>query len=128
MHVRFRRWHNSSVTDTSPVYSGSRIASGALVFISGQLPIDVDGTVPGDITSQTRLVLDNIETELAAHDLDWTAVVKLTYFLRDINDLESVRDVLRATLPQPRPAASLVEIGNLVNPHCRLEIEAVASA
>lgn len=98
------------------------------MFISGQLPIDVDGTVPSDATAQTRLALDNIETRLAEHGLDWRAVVKVTYFLRDINDLEAVRTVLREVLPQPRPAASLVEVSNLVNPHCKLEIEAIAQA
>lgn len=114
------------MTDTSPVYSPTRIATGPILFISGQLPVDVDGTVPSGVTAQTRLVLDNIETRLTEHGLDWTAVVKLTYFLRDIDDLAAVRAVLREVLPQPRPAASLVEVSNLVNPHCKLEIEAIA--
>ncbi|ADD41678.1 RidA family protein [Stackebrandtia nassauensis] len=116
------------MTDTSPVFSPSRTATGTLVFISGQLPVDVDGTVPPDIAAQTKLVLDNIETKLDEHGLDWTAVVKLTYFLRDIDDLEAVREILRSVLPQPRPAASLVEVSNLVNPHCKLEIDAIAQA
>lgn len=116
------------MTDSSAVFSRSRTATGRLVFVSGQLPVDVDGTVPGDITSQTRLVLDNIASVLAEHGLDLTAVVKVTYFLCDINDLEAVRAVLREVLPQPRPAASLVEVANLVNPHCKLEIEAIAQA
>jgi 2-iminobutanoate/2-iminopropanoate deaminase len=52
--------------------------------------------------------------------------VKLTYFLRDINDLQPFRDVMLAELPAPRPAASLVEVSNLIDPRFRIEIEGVA--
>lgn len=119
---------NAFVTDTSPVYSHTRTATGPLVFISGQLPVDADGTVPPGATAQTRLALDNIAARLAEYGLDWTAVVKVTYFLRDLGDLDEVRAVLREVLPRPRPAASLVEVSNLVHPHCNLEIEAIAQA
>jgi 2-iminobutanoate/2-iminopropanoate deaminase len=117
---------NPRVTDDSPVFSPTRSATANLLFVSGQLPIDADGRVPDDIDAQTRLVLANIATHLDAHGLDFGAVVKVTYFLRDIGDLEAVRAVLREVLPRPRPAASLVEVSALVNPKCRLEIDAIA--
>lgn len=116
------------MTDSAAVYSQTRTATGTLVFVSGQLPVDTDGTVPSGITAQTRLVLDNIETRLAEHGLDLASVVKVTYFLCDLDDLEAVREVLRERLPVPRPAASLVRIGGLVHPHAAIEIEAIAQA
>jgi 2-iminobutanoate/2-iminopropanoate deaminase len=114
------------VTPTPRVYSDTRTANGPLLFISGQVPIADDGTVPADIAGQTLLVVGKIEAHLAAHGLDWGAVVKLTYFLRDINDLQPFRDVMLAELPAPRPAASLVEVSNLIDPRFRIEIEGVA--
>jgi 2-iminobutanoate/2-iminopropanoate deaminase len=114
------------VTSTPRTYTDTRTAHGPLLFISGQVPIADDGTVPVDITGQTLLVLGKIEAHLAAHDLDWGAVVKVTYFLRDINDLQPFRDVVLAKLPVPRPAASLVEVSNLIDPRFRIEIEGIA--
>lgn len=115
-----------SVTSNQRTYTDTRTANGPLLFISGQVPTADDGGVPADITGQTLLVLGKIETLLAAHDLDWSAVVKVTYFLRDINDLQTFRGVLLAKLPTPRPAASLVEVSNLIDPRFRIEIEATA--
>lgn len=115
-----------SVTSTQRTYTDTRTANGPLLFISGQVPTADDGAVPADITGQTLLVLDKIENLLAAHDLDWSAVVKVTYFLRDINDLQPFRGVLLAKVPTPRPAASLVEVSNLIDPRFRIEIEATA--
>lgn len=116
------------MTDSAAVYSQTRTATGPLVFVSGQLPIDTDGTVPSGATAQTRLVLDNIAARLAEHGLDLDSVVKVTYFLRDLDDLDAVRAVLRERLPLPRPAASLVQISGLVHPHAAVEIEAIAQA
>ncbi len=114
------------VTSTPRTYSDTRAANGPLLFISGQVPIADDGTVPEDITGQTLLVLGKIEAHLAAHHLDWSAVVKVTYFLRYIDDLQPFRDAVLAELPAPRPAASLVEVSNLIDPRFRIEIEAIA--
>jgi enamine deaminase RidA (YjgF/YER057c/UK114 family) len=114
------------VTSTPRTYSDTRTAHGPLLFISGQVPIEDDGTVPPDITGQTLLVLDKIEAHLAAHGLDWSAVVKVTYFLRHIDDLQRFREAVLAKVPAPRPAASLVEVGNLIDPRFRIEIEAIA--
>lgn len=114
------------VTSTPRTFTDTRTAHGPLLFISGQVPMADDGTVPADISGQTLLVLDKIKAHLAAHDLDWNAVVKVTYFLRDINDLQPFREVVLANVPEPRPAASLVEVSNLIDPRFRIEIEAIA--
>jgi 2-iminobutanoate/2-iminopropanoate deaminase len=45
------------VTPTPRVYSDTRTANGPLLFISGQVPIADDGTVPADIAGQTLLVV-----------------------------------------------------------------------
>jgi 2-iminobutanoate/2-iminopropanoate deaminase len=104
----------------------TRIARGPLLFISGQTPMAQDGTVPDGAEAQTRLVLDRVHELLAEHGVGWEAVVKVTYYLRNIDDLADVRTVLLDVLPEPRPAASLVEVSGLVDPRFLVEIEAVA--
>jgi enamine deaminase RidA (YjgF/YER057c/UK114 family) len=104
----------------------TRVAKGPLLFVSGQTPALPDGSVPEGAAAQTRVVLDKIEVLLAEHQVGWPAVAKVTYFLRDIAELGAVREVLLDVLPEPRPAASLVEITALIDPRFVVEIEAIA--
>jgi 2-iminobutanoate/2-iminopropanoate deaminase len=107
------------------VYSMTRVARGPLLFVAGQTPALPGGQVPPQAGPQTKVVLDKIEALLAEHGADWPQVVKLTYYLRDLADLEPVRAVLLERLPEPRPAATLVEISGLVDPRFLVEIDAV---
>jgi enamine deaminase RidA (YjgF/YER057c/UK114 family) len=107
-------------------YSMTRVSRGGLLFVSGQTPVAADGTVPDGAAAQTRVVLDRIHALLGEHGAGWDAVVKVTYFLSDIGDLAAVREVLVDVLPEPRPAASLVEVSGLIDPRFLVEIEAVA--
>ena len=107
------------------VYEHVRDA-GAFVFIAGQTPELHSGGVPDDIGTQVLVAVDKIATSLASRELSLADVVKMTYFLTDIGELEQVRAALDAVLPQPRPTASLVEVSGLVDPRFRVEIDAIA--
>jgi 2-iminobutanoate/2-iminopropanoate deaminase len=109
-------------------YSDSRTATGPLVFVSGQVPVDAQGQLAGDsMTEQANAVLDNIESVLARDGLTLSDVVKVTHYLTDIKQLGELRAVLAARLPQPRPAATLVAVQALVDPRFLVEIDAVAT-
>lgn len=114
------------VVSQPAVYSHTRIARGPALYIAGQTPVAAGGTVPEGAEAQTRAVLDKIAALLAGHGLGWAAVVKLTYYLRDIGDLAAVRRVLLEVLPEPRPAATLVEINALIDERFLIEIDAIA--
>ena len=103
-----------------------REASGPLLFVAGQTPLEDDGSVSDDAGRQAEVVLDRIAGLLAQHGCGLSDVVKVTYFLTDLDDLEAVRAVIRARLDPPRPAASLVQVVALVDPRFRVEVEAVA--
>lgn len=108
-------------------YSDALIADGPLLFISGQVPVGPSGEVAGDIGGQTRQVLRNMEGILARHDADLTHVVRLTYYLRHISDLEEFRSALLSHLPDGhRPTATLVEVSGLIDPTYLVEIDGVA--
>lgn len=107
-------------------YSTARIATGPVLFISGQTPAGPDGSTPSDVEEQTRLVLAKIQDVLVEHGCGWGDVVKVTYYLRDIADLDVVRTVIRDVVPEPRPAATLAQVSAFVDPSFAVEVDAVA--
>ncbi|MEU3210810.1 RidA family protein [Nocardiopsis alba] len=109
-------------------YSDALTADGPLLFVSGQVPAGPGGEAPGGIGEQTRQVFRNMEAVLVEHGVDLSHVVKMTYYLRHISDLEEFREALLACLPEGHlPAATLVEVGGLVDPTYLVEIDAIAS-
>jgi len=101
------------------------IAAGRLVFTSGQLPM-VDGTlVTDDIASAARASLANVAAVLEAGHATLADVVKVTVYLRDMNDFAAVNDVYGEFFPAPFPARSCVEVARLPL-DAPVEIEAIA--
>ena len=91
-------------------YSHGVIAQGFL-FTCGVGPADpITGEFIGDeIISQTRQVFRNLELILAARNLDFSKVVKLTGYLQNINeDFKAYDSVCRECLTAPYPARTTV--------------------
>ncbi|WP_017570655.1 RidA family protein [Nocardiopsis halotolerans] len=108
-------------------YSDALVADGPLLFVSGQKPEGPEGEVAVDIEGQTRQIFRNLESVLARHGTDLGHLVKLTYYLRHISDLNEFRAALVECLPEGhRPAASLVEVSGLVDPTYLVEVDGVA--
>jgi reactive intermediate/imine deaminase len=110
-------------------YSHVVAFSGQMVAVSGQLPLDAEGTLvgPGDPQAQIRQVFENLSAALAAAGADIRDVVKLTVYLTDLADLEAFRLVRDEYLaPERPPASSLVHVSGLVNPGARVEVDALA--
>lgn len=115
-------------------YAHAVTTSGGLAFVSGQIAVDATGNVvgPGDLAAQTRQALTNLENVLRALGADWTDLVKFTWFVTDVNQLQVVRDVrdefLRPALgDRPNPASSLVQVAGLFRPEFLVEVEAVVA-
>jgi enamine deaminase RidA (YjgF/YER057c/UK114 family) len=105
------------------------IPTGRLVWTSGQIATDVDGTVvgAGDWEAQGRLVFQNLTTALGASGAGWSDVVKLTYFVVDMSGLATIRAVRNEFIDESRPPTStLVQVAGLAYPDLLLEVEAVA--
>ncbi|WEO94369.1 RidA family protein [Streptomyces sp. FXJ1.172] len=112
-------------------YSHVVAASGRLVAVSGQLPLDEDGKLvgAGDPAAQARQVFENLKRCLAAAGAGFEHVVKLTYFMTDTAHLPAVRAARAAHIPDDRlPASSAVRVAGLVAPEFLMEIEALAVA
>jgi enamine deaminase RidA (YjgF/YER057c/UK114 family) len=101
---------------------------GRLVWTSGQVALDVDGSGPPEgWEAQTRLVFANVGRTLAAAGARWTDVVKLTIYVVDTAGVPTIRAVRDELVDAARPpTSSLVRVAGLVRPDLLLEVEAVA--
>lgn len=107
-------------------YSQALRVSG-LLFLAGQIPLDPAGVlVSGDITVQTRRVLDNIGAILASAGLSFSNVVRTTVFLADMNDLGAVNQAYGSYFSEPYPTRSTVQVARLPR-DVRIEIDAIAA-
>lgn len=105
-------------------------AGSRLVWTSGQVPIDADGTpaAAGDWEAQTRLVMQNLGVALKAGGATWDDVFKLTIYVVDTSALATVRAVRDEFVNLERPpTSSLVQVAGLFRPDILLEIEAIAA-
>lgn len=103
------------------------VRTGNLLFTSGQTPIDpaTAALVADNIEAQTRQVLTNLETVLAAADLTLKDVVKTTVFLTDMAEFPQLNAIYAERFGDHKPARSTVQVAALPL-GCRVEIEMVA--
>lgn len=103
------------------------IDAGALVFVSGQLPINAaTGEMPDDVSAQTKQSLENAKAVLEAAGLTLNNVVKTTVFLADMADFGAMNAVYEAHFSSPFPARSAVAVKALPK-GAKVEIEVIAS-
>ena len=108
-------------THTATVPAGTE-----LVFISGQVGMRQDGSVPATLNEQAEVVFDNLRACLAAHGIEMNAVVKLTSYLVAGQDVHAMREIRQRHFGAHRPTSTAVFVPALVSPAFLLEVEAVA--
>jgi enamine deaminase RidA (YjgF/YER057c/UK114 family) len=107
---------------TAVVQSGSE-----LVFISGQVGMRADGTIPSSFGEQVEITFQNLEACLAAHGLGVDAVVKLGVFVVPGQDWELLRAARERHFGAHRPTSTSVFVPQLATPRFLVEIEAIAA-
>ena len=119
-------------TELAPAAIGpyiQAVRTDALVFVSGQLPIDPQtGAFPeGGIAAQTTQSLKNLGSILKEAGSDYSKVIKTTVFLADMADFTAMNEVYSSFFNVPFPARSAVAVkelpkGALVEIECIAEI------
>jgi 2-iminobutanoate/2-iminopropanoate deaminase len=104
------------------------IRAGALLFLSGQIPIDpaTGNLVDGGIEAQTRQVFQNIGEILKAGGTSFDGVVTATVYLADMNDFAKMNEIYATYFSSPAPARATVQVARLPK-DCKVEIQVVAS-
>jgi enamine deaminase RidA (YjgF/YER057c/UK114 family) len=119
---------------TPPGYSQVvDVRAGRIIFIAGQTALDDAGELVGknDFAAQAAQVFKNLSVALQSVGCTAGNLVKLTVFLRDMNDLPTYREArnrfFATTTPPVAPAVTLVEVSRLYGPDFLIEIEAIAA-
>lgn len=125
------RINPENFTKTVGAYSqGLKVDIGdkAMVFVSGQLAMDMDGNpvAPGDIGAQTRLIFENLKRILAEAGATLEDVVKVQIFVTDITKFPQVSAVRNEYLGAIKPVSTLLEISRTIKEGCDIEIEVTA--
>ncbi|WP_065756608.1 RidA family protein [Bradyrhizobium paxllaeri] len=97
-----------------------------LLFVSGQVPENSDGSVPEGFEAQCEQAWHNVIAVLAAAGLGVEHLVKINTFLTDKSQVMPNRAIRRKMLQGHEPA-STVMIAETVDSKWLLEIEAIAA-
>ena len=114
-----------------PTYSPVvRVSGGTTVYISGQVPVDVEGNLvgEGDFAAQAKQVYENLRLALASVGGDFSNVARMTTYI--VNYTPELRDALgavrSAAMSDARAASTLLGVQALAVPGYLIEVEAIA--
>lgn len=119
-------------TDQAPApvgpYNQGVVASGAMLFVAGQIPLDAaTGELVGKtVAEQTEKSLQNLAAVVEAAGSDLSQVVKTSVFLKDMNDFAAMNEVYAKHFGDDNaPARACVEVARLPK-DVLVEIECIA--
>lgn len=103
------------------------VKAGGFVFASGQIPIDpaTNQVIDGDISKQTERVLENLSAVLQAAGSSLDRAVKVTVFLKNMEDFAAMNAVYGRYFKEGPPVRSTVEVARLPK-HVLVEIDVIA--
>jgi len=103
------------------------IRAGNFLFVAGQGPGDpkTGQMVAEEIEAQTRQTLTNIKGIVEASGLSMRDVVKVSIFLKSVDDFKKMNEVYKTFFPENPPARTTVE-AKLPAPGMLIEIDVVA--
>lgn len=98
---------------------------GNWVSVSGTTAVDEHGDVVGlgDISAQTRYIIQKIERALIACGASLKDVIRTRMFVTDITQWEAVGRVHGEFFGEIKPASTMVEVSGLISPELLVEIE-----
>jgi 2-iminobutanoate/2-iminopropanoate deaminase len=99
---------------------------GDVIYLSGQLGVRPDGTLPGIFSEQVQQALDNVAAVLQAAGSSLSLVAKVNIYITDFSRLREMNEVYPKYFPH-RPAKTTVEIARL-DKGAQIEVEVVAAA
>ena len=111
-------------------YANGMAADGRLVVTGGVIGWDTKGVLSDDFIAQVRQTLENISAILAEGGAKPEHLVRLTWYVVDIEEylanLKALGKVYREIFGAHYPAMALVQVVRLVEKAARVEIEATA--
>jgi 2-iminobutanoate/2-iminopropanoate deaminase len=115
------------ITPTSKTFKGQQLYSpelsfGSLVFVSGK---GAGVNAKGDITAQTRNVLDQIEESLKIAGSSMDKVLKVNVYLTDMKNFEGMNAAYIGRFGPEPPVRTTVSVADIPD-HSLVEIDCIA--
>ena len=111
-------------------YANGMMADGRLVVTGGVIGWNSQGHLASDFVAQVRQTLSNISAILAEGGARPEHLVRLTWYVVDmeeyLSNLKTLGQIYRELFGAHYPAMALVQVVRLVEPAARVEIEATA--
>ena len=104
------------------------VLSGNTLYTSGQIAIDPKSgeLVTSNIQDETRRVMENLKAVLAAAEMTFENIVKVSIFISNMNDFSKINEVYATYFnEETAPARETVEVANLPK-FVNIEISAIA--
>ena len=106
------------ITERAPQAIGAysqAIRCGNLIFISGQIPLvpETMKLISQDFDLQVNQVLINLMSIANEAGCDSTNFVKITVFLKNLENFSSVNRAMESVFVKPYPARAAVEVSKL---------------
>lgn len=91
------------------------VAAGNLLFLSGQgaMAPDGSGIQRGTIESETRQTLENIKAVLEDAGSSLAQVLKMTVYLKDMENFAAMNAIYKEYFPENPPARTCIQAGRL---------------
>jgi len=123
--VSRRAVHTDAAPQAIGTYSQALVVDGT-VYLSGQIPLDPESMqiVAGGFRREVEQVLANLRAVASASGGRLEDIVKLTVYLTDLNDFETVNEVMAREFRKPYPARAAVQVAALPR-GARVEIDAI---
>ena len=111
-------------------YANGMLAEGRILVTGGVVGWDEAGQFPAGFAAQARQTFQNIRAILAAGGAEPRHLVRLTWYVVDIDEyrasLKALGAAYREVIGPHFPTMAVVGVVRLVEPAARLEIEATA--
>ena len=106
------------VTQDAPAPAGSysqAIKAGNHIYVAGQVPLvpGGKGLVSDDVEEQIHQVFKNLRAIVEAAGATFADAVKLTVYLQDLADFQTVNRIMAEYLPEPFPARVAIQAAAL---------------
>ena len=91
------------------------VKAGDFLFISGQIAINpqTNELIEGDVSAETKQVMENLKAIVSEADLTFAHVVKTTIFLSDMNLFSTVNEMYGSYFSGDYPARETVAVKGL---------------
>jgi enamine deaminase RidA (YjgF/YER057c/UK114 family) len=111
-------------------YSNGMLGEGRVLLVGGMVGWDAEQRFPRDFVAQCRQALENIMAVVRQAGGGPEHIGRLTWYVTDMAEyracLAALGPAYRAVMGRHFPAMALVQVGSLVEPEARVEIEATA--